>query len=238
MRSLLPLVALLAACSPSAGDEVLPRIEVGSPLVDGSRIRPGEDTLAVLTGSGERPENAQILLLRTAVDSTRITRVERIMGEPAPLDSFVVARVGLRPLYAAPRDAEGKRSTVTFEPAAVVREAEGRRQRQPLERPAFYANSLDMLLRALPLREGMQGSLVMYEPERARTVRANVRVLGLERVITADDGSCSGWRLQVDGPDRYRGTFWIGERSGTLVRMEVGGDLIFLKVTGCPGDGR
>jgi hypothetical protein len=95
-----------------------------------------------------------------------------------------------------------------------------------------------MLLRALPLRAGLAVSLEMYEPDGARSVRASIRVVGVERVVTADDGSCAAWRVEVEGPDSYNGIFWIGETSRAMVRWQADANVMFLRMRGCPGDGR
>lgn len=237
MRSLAALALLLAGCSSAARDQNLTPIGVGSNLIDGARITAGVDSLAVLSGSGESLPNPQVLVLRTTVDSASVLRTERLVGRPTALDSFVVARATLEPRFASPRDEDDKLSTVTFERGRVIRDADGRRQIHPLERPTFYANSMDMLLRALPLRAGLAGALEIYEPDRQRTLKVTVRVRDLEQVITADDGSCSAWRVEVSGPGEYNGIFWIGARSRALVRWQADGDVIFLRLRGCAGAG-
>lgn len=81
---------------------------------------------------------------------------------------------------------------------------------------AFLANSMDLLLGALPLADGYQAALAVREDD-GSVVTARVRVTGREAMRT-DRGAVRAWRVSVRGASS-EGTYWVGEDTRTLVRF-------------------
>ncbi|HLL84127.1 MAG TPA: hypothetical protein VK420_15800, partial [Longimicrobium sp.] len=97
--------------------------------------------------------------------------------------------------------------------------------------PAFYSNSVDMVLAALPLAEGYEAGIRLSGGD-AHDGVAPVRVTGQEEVATGDAGRCRAWRVEVGG-DGPAGTYWIGADDRALVRFDGGGGGRILRRAGC-----
>jgi hypothetical protein len=245
MKPAAPLLALLlsAACTPAGGPAV--RVEPGSAHLEPARITAGTDSLALSIGDGPTRQVVGRMLLETRTPSAAapgaITRVERLAGaagRPEVVDSFLVARSSLAPLSAAPVE-ERRRQWLEFHPDRVLHLGQdGRAFDVPLPRPAFYGNSMDLLLRALPLRPGFRAVLPLYRPDAREVGDAEVEVEAEEEVGTADGGACWAWRVRVES-EGYGGTYWIASGTHALVRYRSAADPVeLLRLSGCAFDGR
>jgi hypothetical protein len=249
-RAGLALFLLACAAGPlraqSAGDTTAgPLLAVGGPGMETSRIRPRSDTLVLMIAREDQELAVGTLVLRTRLvgagaDSTvvRMEVARDLEGTVLETDSFTVARRSLAPVrehYSMP----GRTGQLSFEGRRVVGSRTVRGVETPidvvLDAPAFYENSLDLVLAALPLREGYAVQLPVFDSDQGGVVRLRVRVAGAEQARTADGGQCSAWRVEVDGGDS-RGTYWI-ERSGLGVvryhpRTETDG-VRMVRTSGC-----
>jgi hypothetical protein len=81
---------------------------------------------------------------------------------------------------------------------------------------AFLANSMDLLLGALPLADGYEAALAVREDGKG-VVTARVRVTGREDVRT-DRGPVRAWRVSVRGAST-EGTYWLRQDTRTLVQF-------------------
>ncbi|HEX2189255.1 MAG TPA: hypothetical protein VHG51_10180 [Longimicrobiaceae bacterium] len=247
--AMLALGATAAACQsdpdPGPGQEA--RVGVGSPELQAARIRPGVDTLVFLRGTGdaEQPVPGLVLTLRTTLEGDGpgavVVREEETRGRNGTVvdaDSFVLARPSLAPVRQRSAGGQGER-TLRFDGRRVQGSRTGPGMQTPvdvaLEEPVFYANSLDLVLSALPLREGYAARIPVFDAGSGAVAELRARVAGAETVRTADGGSCQAWRVEVAGGSS-NGTYWI-ERSGRgLVRYNAAqGEMRMLRKSGCGG---
>jgi len=222
IRILLPLL-LLAATATRAGAQDAVEVAPGNALVATGHFRERTETFHMLR-EGERIATVR-LSTRFAVATGRpvVVRVEALAAGDRTMgsDSFVVDRGTLAPLSVS-RTGEGMQQA-SFDGLRVRREGRAGAKRTAattvLEGPAFYGNSLDLVLGALPLREGFRARLALYEPEDAGRAWTTIRVAGSESVRTDDGGSCRAWRVEVEGGD-HEGTYWIEQASRTLAAYQ------------------
>lgn len=224
-----------AAASAGAGG----RLEVGSPEIQAARIRPGFDTLLLTRARGGEEQPVGELTLRTTLAGAVIVRGEQTRGRRGDVvdaDSFTLLRSSLAPVQQ--RSTRGTRGqTLRFDGRRVRGSRTTGGAATPIEidlaAPAFYGNSVDLVLSALPLREGYSARFPVLSVESGDVVEVQARVAGAEAVRTADGGACRTWRVEVAGGNT-NGTYWI-ERSGRgLVRFASrDGELRMLRKSGC-----
>ncbi|HEX2205851.1 MAG TPA: hypothetical protein VHG91_21230 [Longimicrobium sp.] len=233
-------VLLALAAAPLAAQTAL--VPVGSPDVRTAHLADRVDSLAVVVDRVQ-PYPVGSLVLQTVLvqDAGRdaVLRVETLSdtaGTVAGVDSFTVLRASLAPLAYASRVGQKARS-IRFEGVRVRGEevTRGVRKAVDVALPSllFDGGTMDILLGALPLREGYAARLPVYHVDRAAAASASVQVLGAERVRTMDGGSCLAWRIAVAGGPSP-GTYWIEERTRALVRHEgTGSPVRLVRRHGC-----
>lgn len=209
-----PLLALSQALSPQGSDPLRP----GTPVLEGARIAAGTDSLALVVVQDGEARMAGFMTLQTTREGANLVRAERLFGADGSTlhaDSFAVDAATLAPRYQV---SEGR--TRTFDAGAG----------------AFYANSVDLVLGALPLAEGYEAQLVLTADEgeaEAETV-APLRVTGQETVRALDGGACAAWRVAFE-KDGAGSVYWISTQTGRLVQFVSPGDgLAFVRLRGCP----
>lgn len=235
--ALLPLLLVpLSAAAPAAAQEAVP---VGSDRVRGEALREGTDTLFLFTVREEGAAPAALMTLRTVRvadgDGDRWVRTERTFargGRPIAADSFEVDARTLAPLSAVSETPEA-RTELRYEPGharGTVRSREGVRPLYvALDEPAFHGASTDMLLAALPLREGFAARLPVLDPTAEEAHAVTARVEGRERVRTVSGGEVDAWRVAVEEGERET-TYWIADEPRTLVAYRAVADGVRLEL--------
>ena len=238
--SALPLLVLVSAmpCRGQAGAEVGP----GSALVRTERLRERTDTFDVLFGPARVRGAVNVLHTRFERDGGRevVVRVEEMRGSAGKVlsrDTFTVARRTLAPVSQHSTSGDGEH-TLRFDGVRVrgtVREGGGETAVDAKTvAPAFYQNSMDLLLGALPLAEGFEAGIVVFRVETRASERVRARVAGVEAVRTGDGGVCRAWKIEVDEGERAA-TYWIDEATRTLLAWEPSRPGIrIVRRAGCP----
>ncbi len=235
-RTLATAATLLAAI-PAACQSGLRQIGPGSAEVQAGEVRERADTLDLLMVQGGAAQATGMVVLRTAPGEAQgvLLRVERVTdgdGSLVVLDSFTVDRGTLAPRTVHARGGTGTR-TLRWEAGRVRgRGAQGDTIDVAAGEPAFYANSVDMVLAALPLAEGYEAG-VRFSGGDVQNGVTPVRVTGREEVATGDGGRCRAWRVEVGGSG-HAGTYWMGADDRALVRFDGGGGVRILRRSGCP----
>jgi hypothetical protein len=227
---------LLALAVPTAGlaqaaDPVV-RIAPGSEHIEIGRIPVGTDTLAVFAGPEKDLRVLALLYLQTAYDpaTDAISRVEWIPGvgdQYVVADSFVISRATLAPLFASPMNEKGRAFISFVGDSAIHREATAATATVSFVRGAFYGNSMDILLRSLPLRRGFAATVSLYEPSARSTSDARIIVDDVDVVRTAEGRPCETWRVRVESSD-HGGTYWISTETGALIRYQSPSEPFYL----------
>lgn len=221
---LLPLLLLAATATRASAQDAVDAAP-GSGLVATGHFRERTETFELLR-EGVRIATMR-LSTRFAVVGGRpvVVRVESLAAGERTMgtDSFALDRATLAPLSVS-RTGEGMQQA-SFDGLRVRREGRAGPKRTAsttvLDGPAFYGNSIDLVLGALPLREDFRARLALYELEETGRAWTTIRVAAAESVRTDDGGSCRAWRVEVEGGD-HEGTYWIEEASRTLVAYQPG----------------
>lgn len=234
---------LLAIVIPSSGcaqrQHPVLRILPGSDHLVPGRVSEGTDTLIIASGEEGESRTIGILYLETRrhrQDGVEVlTRIEWMPGvddRHVVADSFVLADTGLAPLSATPLSEAG-RAQLRFGSEHVVHvDHRGGTTRVPVAGPSFYGNSMDVVLRSLPLRQGFEAVLPLYEADARASSDALVTVGGIEDVPSASGEICRAWRVRIDSRE-HGGTYWIDSRSFFLVRYQAPSDPLSLLRTRC-----
>jgi hypothetical protein len=215
------LLPFAACAQDSAAVEVRP----GSPLLDASRIAVRTDTFE-MRADGTDP--IQLVITTAALGDTALLRVERLSyeGNELGVDSFAVRIRGLAPLFAHNRSAAAV-VRLTFPPGR----AEGsytsgdgaeRTISEALSGPAFYANSMDLVLASLPLAAGRSFDLPTWTPG-GRAGGVSARVARAETVQAGDGGRCAAWRVETVDGNGTESTYWVERRTGALLGFSTDG---------------
>ena len=242
-RAFAAAAALALAPSLAAAQPALRTLPVGSPELHTEHLAARADSFALMAVLGGGAAMAGTLTLDTRLVTwegrAALVRVERTRdprGGSADVDSFVVERASLAPRLLRSATPDGSLTLRVDGRRVWGDEVDGPRRQavaRTLEEPAFYANSMDLLLGALPLADGYQALLPVFDLEAAPVERAAVRVAGAEQVRTLDGGACDAWRVEVrrGGDDAV---YWIDTLTLTLVRWDSGdGRMRVLRRTGC-----
>lgn len=224
----------LAAATPLAGQAAV--VAVGSPEIRTAHLADRVDSLMIVVDRVQPyPVGSVVLQTVLVQDAGRdaVLRVETLRdtaGAVASVDSLTALRASLAPLAYASRVGQKARS-IRFEGGRVRGEevTRGVRKAVDVALPSllFDGGAMEILLGALPLREGYAARLPVYHVDRAAAASASVQVLGTERVRTMDGGSCPAWRVVVAGGPSP-GTYWIEPQTRALVRHEATGSPVRL----------
>jgi hypothetical protein len=189
-----------------------------------------------MDGAAE-PEGEYVLETRLAEVDGRPALVRREtmrFGEHAMYaDSFALDRATLAPILLRSEAV----ADLDFSPGRIrgwVTENDGRvKVDVRLEAPVFLAASMDLVLGALPLADGYQARLAMYDPgEGLVTVRVSVAP---PEAVRTDAGALRAWRVQVRG-SASAGTYWLREGSHALVQFVAADRSMRMVRRGAPGE--
>ncbi|HEX2077824.1 MAG TPA: hypothetical protein VHG08_08950 [Longimicrobium sp.] len=235
IHSLLAFLLAAGACAPAAAraqTQADSLLRPGSAQVDGRVIPEGVESLMMYVDPGNRRMDASITLrtrLATVDGTEAIVRTETFWqgDEVVQVDSFVLHRETLAPLSRWSAGPQGL-VRVEFVPgmARTARAGEwGRDSAEvPLPQPVFLAGTTDMLLGALPLREGYSARLAVYNVDEGVT-SIDISVVGQEQVALPSGGRAAAWEVEVReaGPPV---TYWVDRESHTLVQYASEGGVI------------
>jgi hypothetical protein len=228
-------LAALAGALPSAAQA--PEVGPGSAEIRTDSLRDHVDTLEVMLSRGEEAVSMGTLVLRTTrTDSATLLRVERVTvsgGMVMGVDSFTVDRRTLAPIAVHTVERDRTRE-LRFVEGRVRASGGGAPVETRLAAPAFYGNSTDLVLAALPLRAGYEARVRFFDHGDEGAATARLRVTGSEDVVTRDGGRCAAWRVEVEGGS-HTGTYWIAAGDRSLVRYDGESGLRILRRTGCGG---
>ena len=87
-----------------------------------------------------------------------------------------------------------------------------------LDRPAFDAHSVEMILRVLPLGQDYMAELPVYHARSGRVISVTVRVNGKEAVDAGAGKKVKAWIVETDW-GHAKMTYWIGEKSPELLKQ-------------------
>jgi hypothetical protein len=212
------------------------------PVLPGARelrmpaVREGTDTLTLVMEKNGVALPVGILVVETRRVSgpggvAALSRVEvttsRMMA--ASVDTFVVALATLAPL-----------SQRTHEERAVALDNDGRhvsgtiaegqasgRVDVTVATPVFYDHSMDLVLGALPLVEGYEADLPVYDDEAGAVAWRHLRVAGTDR-LPGEGELVDAWRVETSR-GRVRSTYWIDKATRRMLRwalpLSSGGEL-------------
>jgi hypothetical protein len=232
----LAAAAALLGAAPAVGQGAPREIGPGSPGLRPDAVRERTDTLDMLAPQGGTARAVAMVVLRTSAGERPgvLLRVERVTGADGEIfarDSFVVERATLAPVAAHGWDGTDTRALRWEEGRMRGLDADETIDR-PIGAPSFYANSVDMVLAALPLAEGFE-ALVRFSGGEAADGPVPVHVSAREEVATADGGRCPAWRVEVGGSG-HSGSYWIGADDRALVRFDAeGGRIRIVRRNGC-----
>jgi hypothetical protein len=198
-------------------------VRPGAPL-DMTFIRPGLDSVAIMTERGGQSTQIGFAVLETRIDSASgapvVIQIQRLLirnQPPVTADSAHLHGRTLLPISAH------KRGDTPFDfifgPTSVrmVSLRNANEMEVPLASPMFYSNSVELLLRALPLRVGYRAVLPVFAE--GFTSELHLSVTGEERVRTPDGGACTSLVVEArEGEDT--GTYRIETATRDIVRFD------------------
>lgn len=219
----LALAAALAVPNPALCQPGPEQVRPGTPL-DMTFIRPGLDSVAILVQRGGETRQAGLAVLETRIDSAsgtpRVIQMQRLLvgaQPPVTADSALLHWGTLLPISAHKRG--DTPYDFLFGPAGVriVSLRNASTLEFALASPVFYSNTVELLLRALPLRVGYRAVLPAFAEGFASELHFSVT--GEENVRTLDGGTCRSLVVEVrEGEDS--GTYRIATATRDLVRFD------------------
>ncbi|MBV9108160.1 MAG: hypothetical protein JO306_01990, partial [Gemmatimonadetes bacterium] len=154
----------------------------------------------------------------------RVERIVTVTGVEVSVDSFAARRPMLQPVFDVSRHPNRTRM-LFFSATGVTGKAEHDGTRTPvnatLDPPAFYGNTADVLLASLPLEQGREFDVAMWDVDSGRwLLRLHPAVA--ETVRTVDGATCDAWRVDADEHEDTS-TYWIERSTGALLAYRSGG---------------
>lgn len=205
-------------------------ITVGDPRIDWTRLVPQADskTIALIEEGIERvvgTTTEQIELLEVdgqlALQRTQAARSD-ILGDR--LSTTVVLRSTFSPLSHHDQHAG---ATVSLDYRGL--EVSGMRQTPQgnvgpiqvrLDRPAFDAHSVEMILRLMPLSQGYSYMLPAFHAGLAQVLEITVAVTGRQEVHAGRGRQVPAWIVQTEwGRSHAVVTYWIGGQPAELLKQ-------------------
>lgn len=220
----LALLALLFGGSAVA--EQQPReIRPGDPSLDGARVRPGVwkiQYIRVVNGKEEEIGFVRQQLDIIEHDGETLLRSVMNFGGPrgTSVDTAMAVRGTLHPRVHRSFQASGSSLSLDFGDDWVSGRSTGKdedpvEKQRKLAEPVFDANMFEIVLGALPLREGLHLRIPTYVFEREDPLWFEARVTGIEN-ITIDGVTSPAWAVLVK-TERGDGTFYIDRDSRQFV---------------------
>lgn len=196
--------------------------------MDGTRLRPGVDTMTVTEIASGRERAAGLAISTVRPKGTDGLEMVYRMRDPAGQEVVVTTQLDRRsllPVNEARRYPDGEVVALHYGPEGVSGEATspGAAPRpiptDPAAREAYSSTAVDLVLRSLPLAAGFRTDLPVYMPAPLGRVTLPVRVVGEEVVRTRAGAGVDCWRVEADFPGPATERFWIAKSSGALVRV-------------------
>jgi hypothetical protein len=238
MRITLTLLFLSLLAAPVRAQGPV-QVHAGDAIVNAARVAARTDTFAITTD-----RTAAVLIIRTAMAGTEaapaLLRVERIMtvrGVEVSVDSFAARRPMLQPVFDVSTHPNRTRM-LFFSATGVTGKVERDGVRTPvnatLDPPAFYGNTVDVLLASLPLEQGREFDVAMWDADTGRwQLRLHPAVAATVR--TVDGATCDAWRVDADEHEGTS-TYWVERSTGALLAYRSGGlEIRIAHHAGCPG---
>lgn len=234
MKTIYAIALAALAWAPLAAAQS-PEVGPGSAEIRTDALRERVDTLELLLARGEEAVSMGMVVLRTTrPDTATLLRVERVTvsgGTLMGVDSFTVNLRTLAPIAVHTTERRETRK-MRFEEGRVRGSGAAGPVETRLSAPAFYGNSTDLVLAALPLRAGYEARVRFFDHGAREAAPVRVRVAGSEDVATHGGGRCTAWRVDVEGGS-HTGTYWIAAGDRSLVRYDGGHGLRILRRSGC-----
>ena len=204
------------------------RIQVGDPSIDWFALQPQSDRKHVVVVEDGRP--------RMAGTSTEEISLVDDEGQPAlrRTQTLASAELGSRRTETVVfRDGFFPCRHLDVTPAWTVAVAYRgtkilgekrltRGEAMPIETeveaPIFDYHSVEMVLRVLPLREGLDAELRVFHAVRGVCMTVTIEVLGLE-TVTISDQATAAWHVQTDWNGHVRQSYWISEKTRELLKQ-------------------
>ena len=197
----------------------------GDGRLDARRVRPGVSRYAWVIERG-----GQVQPVGSVTDSITATRdrghpaLARTLtaqrGNSLLVDSSVSLARSLVPR--SHRSHQPRRTMVLAFDGARVRGSVSPTQGETvtfdstLATPVFDSSNWDLLVRSLPLREGLEARFPVYDHDNGGLVWYTARVTGVER----PDAGPESWRVEGQtGP--VRSTLWVDRQTHDLVKVEA-----------------
>lgn len=190
-------------------------IEPGDPALDTSHIRSRVDTLMMFVHRDGQTALVGGMYLETTVDhesgiAMRRERYSALGGAQERVDSFAVDIQTLAPVRRHDGGDGFTRGT------------------------AFYGNSMDFLLGALPLELDYTAELRIEPLQGVSDTLAAVRVLDAVELEMLRGPACAAWVVEVKTGDQ-QGTYWISKDARALLQYEAPAEGLSLKrIKVCP----
>jgi hypothetical protein len=89
-----------------------------------------------------------------------------------------------------------------------------------LSEPVFDAHSVEMILRALPLREGYAARLQVYSAAAGQVMWVSLQVSGKETTPAGAGKETDAWIVEADYGDTKL-TYWIGAQTPELLKQSI-----------------
>lgn len=203
-------------------------IRVGDPAIDGSAIATGEGTMRLVLVQGGREQEVGTetqTVHATEVNGQPALRIVEVLQSPVlgvSTDTLVVLQKTLAPLHhrsqnarrALVLDFDGARVTGSLTPAGGAAQP----VQATLDGAVFDANALELVLRALPLREGYAVNIPAYLHEAGGKVWVKARVTGSEHVDAGGGAHAEAWVVEAEIAGQ-KITYWIAKERRELLKQ-------------------
>jgi hypothetical protein len=223
------LFALAAAllAGPALAQDA-PALRPGDPALDTARLATSTDSMAVYVVEGGQAFPIGRILLTTEISGDRLSRTEVFYGaegEEVWTDTFTLDRGTLRPIRQ--RSLGPIAQELDFEGSAVRQGRGGEVAEASLPAPVFYANALDLILRALPLGEGYRARLAVLDEDALGERVLEVEVAGLSDAREVTGVVRGTWEVRVREGDA-ESVYHVDRGTGALIRHEAPADGLVL----------
>jgi hypothetical protein len=201
-------------------------------FTDQQFLRAGSDSFGLFAEHQKQIIRIGTLILETELNDERITRVEHLLidnNPPVRSDSFTLSRQSLLPL-ASHKQSDHPRDLIFDDTSVRFQDADTSRIIRLRSKP-YYASSLDILLRCLPLKKGYSTTLPVFSEPTSDVQNYSIKVTGRENLKTVDGGSCEVFVVEVKG-GTVEGTYRMSVEDRALISFDNRYAHI-LRINGC-----
>ncbi|HET6764606.1 MAG TPA: hypothetical protein VFH27_13070 [Longimicrobiaceae bacterium] len=221
---LIPSAAAAQMPARVQSDAVVP----GSPVLRPAEVREGVDTVGMVMTVNGRSLPIGMLVVETRRvtapgGAPAVWRVETTTSRlvASTVDTFVVQMATLAAV--SNRTHEDRVAALDYA-GGMVRGtiAEGGavgRVEVPLPAPVFYDGAMDIVLGALPLADGYEAHLPVYDDEAGAVAWRLVRVAGSDS-LPGEGGMADAWRVETSR-GTTRSTYWMDKRTRRMLRWAL-----------------